>query len=50
MRYLLGDALNTISALFHDAAAADGHVRIAHELELRCLPILEKKKLNRRTL
>ena len=39
------DALHAVSAFFHDAAAADGHFRIAHELELRSFPVLEAQEV-----
>src|SRR5579862_3292451 len=42
---MLVDALYAVSTLFHDAAAAHGHVRIAHHLVLRSLPVLEQQKI-----
>src|SRR5208282_5210964 len=42
---VLGDALHAISTFFHDAAAAHGHIRIAHHLVLRRFPILEEKEV-----
>src|ERR1700682_3868189 len=39
------DALHAIGALLHDAAAAHGDFRIAQELELRSLPILEAHEI-----
>src|ERR1700730_2703348 len=42
---MLGDALHTIGTFFHDAAAAHGHIRIAHHLILRRLPILKEQEI-----
>src|SRR5258708_19968394 len=42
---MLADALHAIGAFFHDAAAAHGHVGIAHELELWRLPVLEEQEI-----
>src|SRR5208282_4989078 len=42
---LFTDALHAVSAFFHDATAADGDVRIAHQLELRRLPILKQQEI-----
>src|SRR6202171_2423133 len=42
---MLADALHAVGAFFHDAAAADRYIGIAHELELRCLPVLEKQEV-----
>ncbi len=42
---MLADALHAVGAFLHDAAAADGHVRIAHELELGRLPVLEEQEV-----
>ena len=42
---MLGDALDAVGALFHDAAAAHGDVGIAHHLVLRRLPILKEQEI-----
>src|SRR5207244_11440254 len=39
------DALHTIGALLHNAAAAHGDFRIAQKFELRRLPILEAQEV-----
>src|SRR4051812_26090243 len=39
------DALDAVGALFHHAAAADGHVRVAQRLEARRLPILIEEEV-----
>ena len=39
------DALHAVRALFHNAAAAHGHFRIAQQLERRRLPILEAQEI-----
>src|SRR5260370_3476792 len=39
------DALHAIGALLHHAAAAHGNLRVAHQLELWRLPILETQEI-----
>src|SRR5215469_4144486 len=40
-----GNALNAVGALLHHAPAAHGDFGIAHELVLRCIPILEQEEV-----
>ena len=42
---MFADALHAIRALFHNAAAADADVRIAHHLVLRRVPVLEEQEI-----
>src|SRR4029079_12065802 len=42
---VLVDPLNAVGALLHHATAADAHIRVAHHLVLRRLPILEKQEV-----
>src|SRR4029077_16382908 len=42
---MFANALHAIRTLFHHTAAAHGHIRIAHHLVLRRLPILKQQKI-----